>query len=248
LTAGDSAGEAAVVKPVLAESEVASGNVSSTTAGFLESESDVGEGLRAVGTRLRLERKDGRLRTLAVVSSVQGEGKTSVALGLAAAFARVGGKVLLIDADLRRRDVCRSLGIEPTRGLAEWLEGSLEPVPVRRVATGSFYVLAAGLDQCRPEQLGSPRMPLLLTAAEHSFDPVILDCAPLLPVADSLELRDSVAGFLMVVRARFTPRRAVRRAASLLQREKLVGMVLNAESSSLSKRRRYTYGYGYKTR
>jgi capsular exopolysaccharide synthesis family protein len=240
------AAEVAVVEPVLAESDVTSGDVSPTTAGFLADESDVGEGLRAVGTRLRLQKKDERLRTLAVVSSIPGEGKTSVALGLAAAFARLGSKVLLIDADLRRRDLCPMLRIEPTQGLAEWLEQGHEFVPVRKVAPAGFYVLAAGLVPCRPELLGSPRMPRLLAAAERGFDPVILDCAPLLPVADSLELSHSVAAFLVVVRTRFTPRGAVRRAASLLKPEKLVGMVLNAESSGLSKRRGYRYAYGYK--
>ena len=233
------------MEPVLAESDIASGDVSPTTASFLAGESDVGEGLRALGTQLRLKRKDERLRTLAVVSSIPGEGKTSVALGLAAAFARLGGKVLLIDADLRRRDLCPLLGIEPTPGLAEWLEEGLEFVPVRQVAPAGFYVLAAGLVPCRPELLGSPPMPRLLAAAERGFDPVILDCAPLLSVADSLELSDSVAAFLMVVRTRYTPRGAVRRAASLLKPEKLVGMVLNAESSGLSKRRGYGYGHGY---
>jgi Mrp family chromosome partitioning ATPase len=56
-----------------------------------------------------------------------------------------------------------------------------------------------------------------------------------------------VGGFIMVVRTRYTPRAAVVRAASLLNRDKLVGMVLNAEGSRLSKHRGYTYGYGYKS-
>jgi capsular exopolysaccharide synthesis family protein len=247
LTVLESVGEAPVVEPVLKELNVKVGDLSPTTADFLSRGSNVGEGLRAVATRLRIGEKGRQLHTFAVVSSIQGEGKTSVALGLAAAFARAGRKVLLIDADLRRRDACELLGIEPDLGLAEWLESGLKVLPVMRVAPAGFYLLGAGRAPCRPELLGSSRVPGLLSAAERSFDPVILDCAPVLPVADSLALRDRMGGFILVVRMRQTPREAVIRAASLLHQDKIVGMVLNAESGRRSRRRTYQYGYGYKS-
>jgi succinoglycan biosynthesis transport protein ExoP len=246
LTVRERTSEAAVVEPVLKESSATVGGISPATADFLSRDSSVGQGLQAAGTRIRLGEKGKLLRSFAVVSSIQGEGKTSVALGLAAAFARAGQKTLLVDADLRRRDVCPLLGIQPDRGLAEWLESGLEILPVRRVTPGGFYVLAAGLGPCRPELLGAPRARPLLSALERSFDPVILDCAPLLPVADSLALRDPVGGFIMVVRTRHTPREAVIRAASLVHQDRIVGLVLNAESSRRAKHRGYTYGYGYK--
>jgi capsular exopolysaccharide synthesis family protein len=248
LTALENVGDLAVVEPVLEELNVAVGAVSPATAGFLSGHTSVGEGLRAVATRLRIEGKGRQVRVIGVVSSIQGEGKTSVALGLAAAFSRAGQKVLVIDADLRRRDMCPLLGIEPERGLAEWLESGVKLLPVRRVSPAGFFLLAAGLAPCRPELLASPRMSSLLTAVERRFDSVILDCAPLLPVADALALRDRVGGFIMVVRTRKTPREAVIRAAALAHPDKIVGIVLNAESSRRSKRRKYTYGYGYKAK
>jgi capsular exopolysaccharide synthesis family protein len=243
----ESVGAAAVAEPVFEELNVTVGDLSPTTAAFLSRNSSVGEGLRAVATRLSIGEKGRQIHTFAVVSSIQSEGKTSVALGLAAAFARAGRKVLLIDADLRRRDACALLGIEPRSGLAEWLESGLKVLPVRRVSPAGFYLLGAGVAPCRPELLGSSRMPSLLSTAERSFDPVILDCAPLLPVADTLALRDRVGGFILVVRMRRTPREAVIRAAHLLHQDKVVGMVLNAESGRRSKRRTYSYGYGYKS-
>jgi non-specific protein-tyrosine kinase len=204
----------------------------------------VGEGLRGVRARLRLGEAGERVRTLAVTSCVAGDGKTSVAIGLAATCAHAGQRVLLIDADLRRRDVCPMLGIEGAPGLAEWLETGCDVMPVRRVSPGGFYVLASGLDACRPEMLGTTRMTELLGAAERLYDLVVLDCAPLIPVADTLALRDRVAGFLLVVRARHSPREAVLHATELLGRRRCIGVVLNAYRSRLSARRGHHYGYG----
>jgi Mrp family chromosome partitioning ATPase len=152
--------------------------------------------------------------------------------------------VLLIDADLRRRDVCPMLRIDGAPGVAEWLESGRDSLPLRRVAPGGFHLLAAGLAPCRPELLGSPRLTKLLNSVERHFDLVILDTAPILPVADSLTLRDRVGGFLLVVRARHSPREAVVRTAALLGRDRILGIVLNAYRSSLPSRRGYHYGYG----
>jgi non-specific protein-tyrosine kinase len=204
----------------------------------------VGEGLRGVRARLRLGEAGEQVRTLAVTSCVAGDGKTSVAIGLAAACAHAGQRVLLIDADLRRRDVCPMLGIEAAPGLAEWLEAGRDVLSVRRISPGGFHLLASGIADCRPEMLGTPRMTQLLGAVERHYDLVVLDCAPLIPVADTLALRDRVAGFLLVVRARHSPREAVRHATELLGRGRCIGVVLNAYRSRLRARRGYHYGYG----
>jgi Mrp family chromosome partitioning ATPase len=129
------------VEPVFAETDVALGDVPPTIAAFLSVESQVGEGLRAVGTRLRLGLKGRQFRTLALTSTVAGDGKTSVALGLAAAIANAGQRVLLIDADLRRRDIGATLGLPPVAGLAEWLENAQSVLPVRKVVGVGFHVL-----------------------------------------------------------------------------------------------------------
>jgi capsular exopolysaccharide synthesis family protein len=235
--------EVAVAELVLEETDIVLSDVPPTLAVFLFGGSNVGEGLRGVRARLRLGKK-GEIRTLAVTSCIAGDGKTSVAIGLSAAYAQAGQRVLLIDADLRRRDVCPMLGIECVPGLAEWLETGQDVLPLRRVAPGGFHVIAAGLAPCRPELLGSARMTHLLRIVERHFDLVILDSAPLLPVADSLALRDRVGGFLLVVRARHSPREAVLRTVAVLGRRRIVGMVLNAYLSRLPKRWGYHYGYG----
>jgi non-specific protein-tyrosine kinase len=199
-----------------------------------------------VGTRIRLGLKGRQCRTLALTSSVEGDGKTSVAVGLAAALANAGQRVLLVDADLRRRDVGPTLAIPPAPGLAEWLESGPNMLPVRRVSKVGFHVLLAGIAPCRPELLGARRLTELLISAQRQYDFVLLDCAPLLPVSDSLGLKDQVDGFLLVVRARHSPREAVARATALLGRRRIVGIVLNAYRSRMPMGSAYGYGsYGY---
>jgi capsular exopolysaccharide synthesis family protein len=242
LIAPSNEGGAAAAEPVFAEGEIALGDVSPITAAFLSTVSDVGEGLRAVGTLLRLGFKGKQFRTLAVTSVVEGDGKTSVTVGLGAALANAGQRVLLIDADLRRRSVAPMLAVPPGVGLAEWLEGSPSALPTRRIADAGFHLLSAGVRAGRPELLGARRMTDLLNAAQRRFDIVILDCAPLLPVSDSLGLKEQVDGFLMVVRARHTPRKAVGRAIALLGRRRVAGLVMNAFRSRIPMHRGYGYG------
>jgi non-specific protein-tyrosine kinase len=229
---------------VFEETNVVLSSVPPTLSVFLFPGSNVGEGLRGVRARLRLGEAGEPVRTLGVTSCIAGDGKTSVAIGLAATCAHAGQRVLLIDADLRRRDVCPMLGIAGTPGLAEWLEAGQEVMPLRRVAPGGFYLLASGLAPCRPELLGSTRMTRLLKVVERHFDLVVLDCAPLIPVADTLALRERVGGFLLVVRVRHSPREAVLHAMELVGRHRFIGIVLNAYRSQLPPRRGYHYGYG----
>ena len=236
--------EAALADLVFTETNVVLTHVPPALAVFMFGGSNVGEGLRGVRTHLRLGKEADQIHSLAVTSCIAGDGKTSVAIGLGATYAHAGQRVLLIDADLRRRDISPALGIEQAPGLAEWLESGRDVLPIRRVAPGGFHVLSSGLVPCRPELLGSPRLTHLLRTVERHFDVVLLDCAPLLPVADSLALRDRVGGFLLVVRARHSPLEAVVRTTALLGRGRIVGIVLNAYRSRLPARRGYHYGYG----
>ena len=80
-----------------------------------------------------------------------------------------------------------ALGLPPAHGLSEWLNGTLDYVPVRYVEPGGFFLVAAGQTGLkRPEVLGSPRMDAVLRAARRHFDFVVLDAVPVLPVADTV--------------------------------------------------------------
>jgi capsular exopolysaccharide synthesis family protein len=197
--------------------------------GLRDSRSIVGEEFRLLRAKVQALRQERSLGCIAVVSAVPGEGKSTVAMGLAAAFAREPGKrILLMEGDLRRPTISRELGLTPFAGLGEWLNGSLQHASVRLVKGVGFHLLGAGraaLD--RPEELGSPRMEALLRASRDQFDLVIIDSTPILPVADVMLLQDLVDGLLYVVRSRVTPRSAVQDALRRVRSDKLIGVVLN---------------------
>jgi capsular exopolysaccharide synthesis family protein len=192
-------------------------------------QSVVGEELRLLRSRLKTAPRTAGARCLALTSALPSEGKSTLAVGLAAAFARdAGQRVLLIEADLRRPTVSESLGLPPAPGLSEWLNGGLDQVPIRTVQPGGFAVLVAGQESLdRPESLGSPLMDSLLRSARTSFDEVIVDIPPVLPVSDAILMQDLLDGFLLVVRSRVTPREAIQDALGRLRRDKIVGVLLN---------------------
>jgi capsular exopolysaccharide synthesis family protein len=176
-----------------------------------------------------------RFTTIGIVSAGPGEGKTTVALGLAAALARSEeNRVLLIEGDLRQPAVERYLGLPRGAGVAEWLSGRSNNVPVRVVDPPGFAVISAGREKLsRLELLGSERMGALIGACQLSFGFIVVDCAPLSPVADAVAIQDLLDGFLLVVRARHTPREAIERAVSRLKENRVQGIVFNDQPEFL---------------
>jgi Mrp family chromosome partitioning ATPase len=186
---------------------------------------------------------DQRFTTIGIVSAAPEEGKTTVAIGLAAALARSSPhRVLLLEADLRQPALERYLGLPRAGGVAEWLTGRSSTVPVRTVSPPGFAVLAGGRERlARPELLGSPRMAALIGASQLSFGFVVVDCPPLDPVADAVAIQDLMDGFLLVVRSRRSSREAVERAVSRLKEDRIQGIVFNDQPAVLPG----GYGYGY---
>jgi Mrp family chromosome partitioning ATPase len=192
-------------------------------------QSVVGEEFRLLRAKVQSLCKARGLKCVALTSALPGEGKSTLALGLAAALAREPSRrILLIEADVRRPTIREMLGVPPAPGLCEWLNGSLDQVPVRRLApAGPFLLLAGQASLERPEALGSPLMEALCRGARASFDLVIVDATPVLPVADTILMQDILDGFLLVVRSRATPKEAILDALGRLRAEKIVGLVLN---------------------
>ena len=176
-----------------------------------------------------------RCTTIGVVSAGPREGKTTVALGLAAALARSSPRrVLLLEADLRRPAIELCLGLPRSGGVAEWLSGRGQGVPVRTVTPPGFAVIAGGRERLgRPELLGSERMGVLIGACRLAFGFVVVDCPPLSPVADAVAMQDLLDGFLLVVRGRHTAREAVARAVSRLKQNRIHGVVFNSQPEIL---------------
>jgi capsular exopolysaccharide synthesis family protein len=193
------------------------------------------EEFRLIRTRLRMIAQERPYRCVGLVSATPGEGKTTVALGLACSLADAADRrVLLIDADLRKPSVEGYLGIPPSAGLTEWLRESSASVAIRRLAPQGFWLLSAGKgDLGTQDGEATERMSALLNSCRKHFDHVVVDCPPLIPVADAVMLQDLLDGFLLVVRSRYTPREMLLRALSQIKSDRIGGIVFNDQENLL---------------
>lgn len=207
------------------------------------------ESYRALRTRLLLA-DDGQIpRTIALTSSAPGEGKTTAAVNLAAAFAAAGKKTLLVDADLRRPGLHRFFGVR-NRGLVELLaSGRLDSAAQATKVKGLWLLAAGGRTEHPNELLSSPRFRSLIAEARRRFDLVIVDTSPLLAVVDGLMVVASVEGTLVVVRRGATSSATVDRVCNLIEDSggRVLGVLLNEPEQRRSRRshrgdRRYSAG------
>ncbi len=193
--------------------------------------STVGECYRNFRTALLLSRADHPPRTTLITSATGREGKTVTSVNTAIMLAQLGGKTVLVDADLRRARCHRVLSVDNNVGLTEVLTGSRELTEVLR-PTGIEHLdfLGSGAVPPNPtELLGSRKMAETLRQLGQDYEYVVIDSSPVLPVSDSLLLARLVDGVVIVANASATPRQQVRTACARVEyaRGRLLGIVLN---------------------
>lgn len=192
--------------------------------------SPAAEGYRRLRTNLQFVTVGTRGRSLAISSSVSGEGKSTTAVNVALAVAATGQRVLLIDADLRRPQVARRLNLEGAAGLTTILIGRALLDDVVQPVQDGLDVVAAGPVPPNPsELLGSDAMRGLIDEALAAYDYVFLDTAPLIPVTDTAVLATMVGGILLVIGSGEVHRDQVADAIESVQAAdgNVVGLVLN---------------------
>jgi capsular exopolysaccharide synthesis family protein len=189
------------------------------------------ESFRQIRTNLQFANVSQDSKTVLVTSSLPGEGKSTTAANLAIALAESGQRVVLIDADLRRPMVDEYLGLERNVGLSTALIGSNQLDDLLQPwGREELYVLTSGQIPPNPsELLGSEAMRDLISTLEHSFDAVVIDAPPLLPVTDAAVLSQHVGGVLLVVGTQLVTTRDLEKSLLSLEmvQARLLGMVLN---------------------
>jgi capsular exopolysaccharide synthesis family protein len=193
------------------------------------------------------------LRSVLVTSAGPAEGKTTVAWNLAGAASDAGGRVLLIETDLRKPTFGDRFTARSSAGLSNVLADSLDlDAVVQRVPTSgqggakrgrTIDVVTAGPLPPNPiDLLDSARMRELLRSAQDEYDLVVLDSAPMLVVSDTIPLLGLVDGVVVVSRMGKSTRNGARHLASRLENLEapLLGIVANAVRFGTG-----GYGYGY---
>lgn len=212
---------------------------------MLQQKSAMHEAYFSIDTALRLASPDEMPRSILVVSTDVGEGKSTTSIGLANSMTERGMRAILIDADLRRPALHKRLGVDNTRGLSTVLAGEAELSEC--IAKGSefaFDVLPAGPIAPNPAQMLATQFARVLTALEAQYDVVVVDSAPILGLADAPILANLMDGCVFVVEAGRNRPAAVRTAIQRLGNSNAVlyGVVMTKIGQRDS-----GYGYAYKS-
>jgi len=211
------------------------------------------ESFRELRTNITFAQVDRTVKSILITGTEVGEGKSTVCINLAFAFALIGKRVLVIDCDLRRPSQHRMLNTRISPGLSDHLAGTHADVRAIIQTTTmheNLSVLAAGSKPPNPNELiGSQKMTELVKALEQEWDYVFLDSPPLLLLSDTALLTKSTDAILMVVRIGYTNKNVLKDIQKLnYVKENLLGVAIIGpdEPSNYGNYGRYYGRYGSK--
>jgi capsular exopolysaccharide synthesis family protein len=211
------------------------------------------ESFRALRTSMRLSTTSRESKLIAVTSCQPAEGKSTVAINMAAVLAQSGKKVALVDTDMRRPSVYKRLRLEGGKGLSEVLTGyySLDEVIQTHETLSTLDVIPSGTVPPLPaDLLASDAMTELVRELRARYDYVVFDTPPVLSVTDPAIVASQADGMVLVIRQGYCTRRMLARAADILGEldVKVYGFVFNGVDASLPEYYGYlgyyTYDYG----
>lgn len=206
--------------------------------------SSFAEAFRALRNSVRYSRLGETVKTVMVSSSLPGEGKTTTTVCLGRAAAQAGDRVVIVDCDLRRRNINRLIGMETEKGLLEVLAGdaTLDQVLLEDEESGAFILPLAHSSFTPKDVFGTPAMDRLLATLSQRFDLVLLDTAPALAVADTRALAARADAVVFLARWRRTPAKAVE--TSLKMFASAGAHIAGVALTQVNMKEQARYGYG----
>ena len=198
------------------------------------------EAFRALRTRVQFSKIGSEaLKTILITSSTPQEGKTTIAINLAGAFAQSNKKTLLIDTDLRKPRLHSVFGVQRFPGVIDYLfeQAPLEDVIRYSGVKNLSYITAGTIPPNPSEMMDSKPMRDFIAEMRKIYDIVILDSAPIIAVTDSEILASIVDATILVVSAETTEFELMEKSVEMIKRgsSSFIGTVLN----------NFTYKSGY---
>ncbi|HCF27884.1 MAG TPA: capsular biosynthesis protein [Cyanobacteria bacterium UBA11049] len=188
------------------------------------------ESLDLIYKNIQLMNELASFKSLMVTSAVAGEGKSTLALGLALSAARLHQRVLLIDADLRRPNLHEMLSLPNEQGLSTLLSSDAT-LPGQGViqSSGAFIdILTAGPLPSDPANLlSSQRMRELIAEFEKNYDLILLDAPPVLGMVDAMIAASLCTGVVLVSRVGQVTKTELTQARAMLNKLNVIGVVAN---------------------
>jgi capsular exopolysaccharide synthesis family protein len=196
--------------------------------------SALAEAYRHLRTSILLSTAGRAPKSLLITSSLPSEGKTTTATNTAISLAQTGGRVLIIDADMRRPRLHSIFNIENGDGLSTLLASELSDDEIKRTIkrdekTKLFLLTSGPIPPNPAELIGSEQMAKLLRLLQSQFTHVVVDSPPIASFTDGVLIASMVDGVILVVHAGKSSRQIVRRSRQLLHEigAKIFGVVLN---------------------
>ncbi|HIU68473.1 MAG: CpsD/CapB family tyrosine-protein kinase [Clostridiales bacterium] len=207
------------------------------------------EAYNAIRTNLLFSQRGEKCPVFAVTSPTANNGKTLNSVNLAVAYAQMGKKTLLIDADMRNPTVHKMFHLPGKNGLSEFLAGLQSEITPLETDREDLYILPAGAAPPNPaELLAGAQARRLIERVRNRFDCVFIDTPPVNIVTDATLLGTAVTGYILIVKAGSTVKAEVRTALNLLGQVDAVilGFILNNVTPQNSAYgAHYKYGYSH---
>jgi polysaccharide biosynthesis transport protein len=196
-------------------------------------QSQMAESYRALRTSLLLSNLGAPPKVIMVTSARPQEGKTTTSINTAIVLAQKGVRVLLVDADLRRPSIHKTLGMGPRSGLSNVLTGSatLQQTIAISPILPNLSIMPAGTPPPNPaELLASSNMRDLIVELRELYDHIVIDTPPTLSVTDAVVLSPRADATILVIRSGQTTKQALRRSRDILMQVNahVAGVLLNA--------------------
>jgi capsular exopolysaccharide synthesis family protein len=196
-------------------------------------QSQMAESYRALRTSLLLSNLGAPPKVIVVTSARPQEGKTTTSINTAIVLAQKGVRVLLVDADLRRPSVHKTLGMGLRSGLSNVLTGTAtaEQTITTSPILPNLFIMPAGTPPPNPaELLASSNMRDLIIELRGQYDHIVIDTPPTLSVTDAVVLAPRADATILVIRSGQTTKQALRRSRDILMQVNahVAGVLLNA--------------------
>lgn len=207
------------------------------------------ESINHIRTGITYSDVDHQPKVIVITSSVQGEGKTTLASNLAISYAQLGS-TLLLDADLRRPRISQTIESDSDYGLVDYVAGktSLQDCIHKDKEEPKLSIISSGTTPPNPlELIASDRFAEIIKEFRAMYEYVIIDSAPVLPASDAVVLGQSCDALLVAVQSDNTTHHMVRDAIKRLNASKVAVAGLILTQAVINKDNPYQYGgyYGY---
>ena len=208
--------------------------------------SNIAESFRALRTNLDFYVRGGQKKVIMVTSSIEGEGKSFIALNLAMSYAQLGRRTILLDFDMRKRKIFFDEKTESMDGLSSYLidHVNLQDIIIKSPHVNLDYIISGVMPPNPTELMALDKTEKLITLLKNDYDCIVMDATPLAQVTDAYLLINLAEVKVMVARYNHT----IKKVFSLVMKDldqKNIDHVCIVLNDNRYNRDQYGYGYGY---